>query len=463
MRPVLSIEEMREVARAATASVPVERLIERAGTAVAREAAAMLDGGYGCRVIVVAGPGNNGADGRVAARLLERRGAKVEVLEAGEAREVLPPADLVVDAAFGTGFRGEYKMPAPTGAPVLSVDVPSGLDADTGECCEEAVRADRTVTMGALKPGLLLGAGRERAGQVLVRRVGLPVPPPEQCRMCLIEDRDVADLVPERGPEWHKWRTALAVVAGSPGMFGAPSFVARAAARAGAGMVRLGIPGAGPSDLPVSEAVSASLPLEGFDEAALESAARCKALVVGPGLGTDERTVAAVRRIVAKADVPVLVDADGLTALGDVESAARLISERSASTVLTPHDGEFARLAGKSPGRARIAAVLELASALGAVVLLKGSTTIVADEAGRVLLASSGSSRLATAGTGDVLSGVLGAFLARGMSGIEAAGVAAHVHGRAAELGPFEGLIAPDLPELISRVLSSALGSTRAC
>ena len=457
MQPVLTAEEMREVDAAASASgVPLESLVERAGTAVAAVASRLLGGCYGRRVVVVAGPGNNGADGKVAGALLRRRGALVRIIEAREAPERLPVSDLVIDAAFGTGFRGDYRAPNPGSAPVLSVDLPTGVDADTGEAGEEAVVATETVTFGAWKPGLLLGDGRRRAGRVHLAPIGLPVPAHEDISVRLVEDGDVHDLVPERGADSHKWKTAVAIVAGSPGMYGAPSFVSHAALRAGAGMVRLAIPGADPSDLPVSEAVSRPLPQSGFDQAALTAAERCKALVIGPGLGTERPTRASVRRIVEKAPLPTVVDADGLTALGEDSSAAEVVAGRADETILTPHEGEYARLAGAPPGPDRLAAVTKLASRLRSIVLLKGSTTVVASPSGTVLLACAGSSRLATAGTGDVLSGVIGAFLARGMPATEAAAVAAHVHGRAAERGFHDGLIAGDLPELIAAVLSEA-------
>jgi hydroxyethylthiazole kinase-like uncharacterized protein yjeF len=460
VQPVLTAEQMREVdRRAASSGTPTEVLVTRAGTAVANEALRMLRGAYGARVVVVAGRGNNGADGRVAASVLRRRGAQVLVLDAREAPARLPACDLVIDAAYGTGFRGEYLAPDPGGAPVLAVDLPTGVDADSGTAGEGAVAAVATVTFGALKPGLLVGEGRRRAGRVRLEPIGLPVPGPGGCDALLVEDGDVAELVPRRPAETHKWATAVAVVAGSPGMYGAATYVARAAMRAGAGMVRLGIPGAAPADLPVTEAVSRALPASGFDEPALEGLERCKALVVGPGLGPERPTRASVRRLVTRAPVPAVVDADGLRALGGEAQAAEVLAPRSAPTVLTPHDGELARLTGSPPGADRFAAVRGAAARTGVVVLLKGSTTLVAEPSGRVLVSTSGSSRLATAGTGDVLSGVVGAFLARGLGPLEAAALAAHVHGRAAELGPAEGLLAGDLPELVAAVLSRALGA----
>ncbi|MGO9557696.1 MAG: NAD(P)H-hydrate dehydratase [Acidimicrobiales bacterium] len=457
MRPVLTAAGMREVdARAVADGTPIETLIERAGTAVANEAISLLGGTYGRRVVVVAGPGNNGADGRMAAAVLARRGVRTLIIDARGAPASLPPSDLVIDAAYGTGFRGDYDAPDPAGAPVLAVDIPTGVDADTGVTGPNAVNAVATVTFGAFKPGLLVGEGRYRAGRITLQAIGLPVPSVDECEIRLIEDDDILRYLPVREPEAHKWQTALAVVAGSPGMYGAPGYVAHAAARAGAGMVRLGIPGAGPSDLPVSEAVSRSLPMNGWDEAALEMLQRCKALVIGPGLGLERPTRASVRRLVTNALIPVLVDADALTALGGEISTVEVISPRTEPTILTPHEGEFARLAVSPLGPDRIAAVRGLAAATGAIVLLKGSTTVVAEPNGRVMLAIAGTSQLATAGTGDVLSGVIGAFLARGVAAPAAAAVGAHVHGRAGERGLLEGLVAGDLPDLVAAVLSDA-------
>ena len=330
MRPVLTAGEMREVdAQAVASGTPVATLIERAGTAVATEAIALLGGTYGRRVVVVAGSGNNGADGRMAASVLARRGVRTLIVDAREAPGKLPSSDLVIDAAYGTGFRGDYEAPDPAGAPVLAVDIPTGVDADSGVTGANAVRAVATVTFGALKPGLLVGEGRSRAGRVFVHRIGLPVPPVAECEICLVVDDDIVAHLPVREFEAHKWQTALAVVAGSPGMYGAPGYVAHGAARAGAGMVRLGIPGAAPSDMGVSEAVSHVLPMNGFDEAALEMLQRCKALVIGPGLGLERPTRASVRRLVTSAPVPVLVDADALTALGGESSTLEVIGPRT--------------------------------------------------------------------------------------------------------------------------------------
>jgi ADP-dependent NAD(P)H-hydrate dehydratase / NAD(P)H-hydrate epimerase len=449
MQPVLTVSEMNAVDAAALGSTALEELVARAGRAVALAALEMLGGAYGRRVVVVAGPGNNGADGRVAASLLRRRGARVDVVEAGSA-DALGLSDLVIDAAYGTGFRGRYRAPSVVpGTPVLAVDIPSGVEGDSGEASGAPWPASRTVTFVALKPGLVQGDGARLAGEVSVADIGLP---PGRPAISVVDDGDVTALLPPRRHGGNKWSAAVMVVAGSPGMAGAAGLCARSAYRAGAGMVRLGVPGGDLSEAPASEAVSVFLPPQDWWADALQAALRCAALVIGPGLGRDPATAAQVQRLVAESPVPVVVDADGLFALGRV-GADDSFQARS-PVVLTPHDGEYARLMGVDPGPDRIAAARRLAACSGAVALLKGPTTAVADVGGRVRLGMSGTTALATAGSGDVLSGMIGAMVARGVSPLEAAALAAHVHGRAGARGLGEGLVAGDLPDLVADVLS---------
>ncbi len=359
----------------------------------------------------------------------------------------------MIDAAYGTGFHGEYAAPTvPPGTPVLAVDIPSGVEGDSGRASGSPLKADRTVTFVALKPGLLQGDGARLAGRVTVADIGLL---PGSSAVAVMEDADVSSLVAPRRRQDNKWSAAVLVVAGSPGMVGAASLCARSAYRSGAGMVRLGVPGAGLAEAPASEAVSVHLPAEGWSSEALEVAARCAAVVVGPGLGRDPSTAAQVLHLLEGCPVPVVVDADGLYALGRLDGGA--LRRPAGTAVLTPHDGEYRRLMGEAPGPDRIDAALRLAATSGAVALLKGPTTAVAHPGGRVLLGTTGTPSLATAGTGDVLSGVIGALLARGVAPLEAGALAAHLHGRAAARGPGEGLVAGDLPELVSSVLSDLL------
>jgi NAD(P)H-hydrate epimerase len=449
--PIVTPEEMKAID--AAAPEPVAVLVERAGAATARAALDVLGGGYGRRVVVVAGKGNNGADGRSAARRLRQRGVRVHVVDAADAPEVLPASDLVVDAAYGTGFRGEYDAPAPNGAPVLAVDIPSGVDGLTGVACAGggAVHAQRTVTFAALKPGLLLGDGWHRSGHVDVVDIGLDV---SSAGAHVVEPHDVAGWLPRRRRDGHKYDAAVYLVAGSPGMLGAATFATHAAFRAGAGYVRLASPGVSAADLPIGEHVGRSLPHSGWDQQVTHDLGRYRALAVGPGLGRERETVDAVRHLVASvADVPMVVDGDGLFALGS--DAASLVRTRTAPTILTPHDGEFATLTGGQPGADRFAAARHLAAQTGAVVLLKGSTTIVASPDGACLVSTAGDERLATAGTGDVLTGVIAAFVARGVPALEAAAGAAVVHGLAGHLGSSHGLVAGDLPPLVASVLSA--------
>jgi NAD(P)H-hydrate epimerase len=436
--PVVTPEEMRAID--AAAPEPFEVLVERAGAAVARVALEELGGAYGRRVVAVCGKGNNGADGRVAARLLRARGVRVVELDAASVPAVLPPSDLVIDAAYGTGFHGTYEAPDAGDAVVVAVDVPSG-----------DVRADVTVTFAALKPSLLFDDGA--AGAVLLEDIGLDV---SSARAHVVEPADVLDRLPRRAPDAHKYAAAVVVVAGSPGMTGAASLTSRAVLRAGSGYCRLGVPGAAVSSVAPSEVVAVDLPAEGWSDAALAACDRMRALAIGPGLGRSTKTVNAVRRVIAEAPLPVVVDADGLFALGSVDDAVEVLGRRSAPTILTPHDGEFARLAGGPPpaGADRIDAVRDLAARLGATVLLKGPVTVVADPSGPVLLSRLGTPALATAGTGDVLTGVVAAFLAAGLSPLEAGGLGATAHAAAALGGHRIGLVAGDLPDLIAKFLS---------
>ncbi len=441
MIPIVTPQEMKALDEASPE--PTEVLVERAGAAVARAALDMTRGGYGRRVVVVAGKGNNGADGRAAAARLRRSGAKVKVVDAAEAPERLPACDLVIDAAYGTGFSGEYQAPDPSGSPVLAVDIPSGVDGLTGRAGPDAVRAQATVTFAALKPGLLLADGPERCGPVEVVDIGLDV---SGASAHLVQDEDVAAGLPARRRDAHKWQTAVWVVAGSPGMMGAPLLAGRAALRSGAGYVNLGVPGASLEQLPPgSEVVGRPLSADGWAAEVLSEVDRCKAVVVGPGLGRDEATLGQVRRLLSECPVSLVVDGDALAAVDEPVAAP---------AVLTPHAGEYKTLSGTSLGDDRLGAARSLAADLGAVVLLKGPTTVVADPDGQVLVSVTGDARLATAGTGDVLSGVLVAFLAQGAQGLAAAGMAAHVHGSAARLGPSRGLVAGDLLDLLPRWLS---------
>ncbi|MDH3707501.1 MAG: NAD(P)H-hydrate dehydratase, partial [Acidimicrobiia bacterium] len=435
-------EEMAAVD--AAAPEPVEVLIGRAGAAVARCARRMMGGTYGRRVVVVAGKGNNGNDGRAAATLLRRWGASVEVVDAGAAPGALAPCALVIDAAYGTGLRGEYHAPTPpSGARVLAVDIPSGYDGNTGAALGTPMRAHRTVTFAAPKPGLLLPPCRLAAGTIEVADIGLDVGRPA---IGWVQDADVVGWVSRRPADHHKWRSAVAVVGGSSGMRGAARLAGRAAMRGGAGYA-LWLSLDGPPDTGAAVEVVG----RAFDAVAFaDDAARLDAVIVGPGLGRGVDARSALTTVLATT-CPVVADADALWLLADLEQAAT--ARRQAATILTPHDGEFARLTGSAPVTDRVAAARGLAADRGLVVLLKGPTTVVAGPDGTVRLVTSGTEALATAGTGDVLAGLIGAFLARGAGPLEAAAAAAHVHGRAGAVAGTTPVLAGDLPDRIGALL----------
>jgi NAD(P)H-hydrate epimerase len=452
--PVVTPEEMGAID--AAAPEPVEVLIERAGSAVARAAIEMLGGTYGRRVVVVAGKGNNGADGRSAAARLTRRGVRVDVLDAKDLRGALPACDLLVDAAYGTGFRGEWEPPpAPDGALVLAVDIPTGVDGLTGEVRGSPWPADRTVTFAALKPGLVLRGGPDRTGGLDVADIGLDT---SSASIHVVEVVDVAEWLPLRPREAHKWNAACWIIGGSPGMTGAAHLAAVGAQRAGAGYVRLSVPGTDPDPTAPTEVVSVELPEDGWSSVVADDVDRVRALAVGPGLGTGAPTQQAVRDLVATSGrPPIVVDGDGLTALADdIEGKLTSHDARGGgpSTVLTPHDGELARLGADPDAPDRIATVRDLARRRGAVVLAKGSTTVVAAPDGRALLSTTGDARLATAGTGDVLTGVITALIAQGVPQFEAAAAGAYLHGRAGALAWRRGLVASDVADHLPAALA---------
>lgn len=451
MLPVVTPEEMSAID--AQASEPAEVLIHRAAWAVAREAIDMMGGTYGRRVVVLAGKGNNGNDGRVAAGLLGERGVRTRTLELGDLLGLdqgLPDADLVIDAAFGTGFRGTWEPPAQGVAPVLAVDIPSGVDGLTGRACGSPWRAARTVTFAALKPGLLQGDGPRFAGDVVLVDIGLDV---SRARAWLVEDSDVVAWVPERENGDHKWRHAVYVVAGSPGMEGAGWLCARAAMRGGAGYVRSGSPGV---DQPVTprETVGVALPETGWGARVAGEAARFGAVVAGPGLGRSP-AVRSELEALRSAEVPVVLDADALRAVGTEALPVRPAEGDRPQVVLTPHDGEYEALMGRAPELDRLAAARAAADRHTAVVLLKGPTTVVAEPGGTALVVRSGDARLATAGTGDVLTGLIGAHLAAGAEPLQAAASAAQLHGLAAEFAGRHGVVAGDVAESLGEARSS--------
>jgi hydroxyethylthiazole kinase-like uncharacterized protein yjeF len=472
-------------------------LMESAGSGLAEVVQELRPDG---RVVVVCGKGNNGGDGLVAARLLRGRGRDVEVLLLGDpaelkgdarvnyerlpgsppgpvAPEALAGASAIVDALLGTGFSGVPREPVASAidtisradgeATVIACDVPSGVDASTGEVASMAVTAHTTVTFHAAKPGLWILPGKEHAGEVRVIEIGIPDGEPLDAQVGLIEDA-VTEAIPRRGRESTKFVAgSVLVCGGSIGLTGAPCLASESAMRAGAGYVTALVPASLNAifESRLLEVMTVPLPDEDGSftadgaELVLERAGRADSLVLGPGLGRSDTAKALARRVASEITVPLLLDADGLGAhAGRLETLAA----RSAATVLTPHAGELARLLGCESADVqahRLRSVREAASRSNAIVVLKGDDTIVARPDGRAAVSRGGSSALATAGTGDVLSGVIGAYLAKGMDPFHAACAGVYVHARAGRIAAerigAEGVIARDVIEALPPALGA--------
>jgi ADP-dependent NAD(P)H-hydrate dehydratase / NAD(P)H-hydrate epimerase len=423
LAPLYTSEEMK----AAEAGHDVSALMENAGRAVAEEAMRRFPR---ARTFALhPGKGANGGDGKIAARILEERGWQ----------EVSDDADLVIDALLGTGIHGaprddvaaEIERINDSGVPVLAVDIPSGVNASTGEVEGAAVRAAVTVTMHGAKVGLAVGPGCFLAGDVVVAEIGLD---PRETQHHLVT-HDILRLVPRKRAEDNKYTAgSVLVVGGARGTTGAAALAARAAFRADAGYVAV----AAPADaLPTIETLiveAVKRPLE----SALDAAQRASALALGPGLGRDQQPL--VRRLLEETELPAVVDADALYELQPFE--------RSAPTVLTPHSGELARLLGDESewvDSHRLEALRRAVERFACIVLLKGADTLIGAPGQGVWVVGDNVPALATAGTGDVLTGIVAAFLAKGMDAREAAAAAAVAHRRAATHGPQRGLIASDV------------------
>jgi hydroxyethylthiazole kinase-like uncharacterized protein yjeF len=435
--PLYTADEMR----AAEAGHDVDAMMERAARAVADAVLARYPDAR--RVCAVCGKGANGGDGRIALRFLDQAGRETT-------DELDPDADVVVDALFGTGFRGEPREDAAAligrinahAAPVVAVDIPSGVDASSGEAPGAAVRADATVTMHGPKVGVVVAPGRFLAGEVAVADIGLE---PGQTEHRLVTEGILA-AVPRRSARDTKYSAgSVLVVGGSTGMTGAVCLAAEAAFRADAGYVTVATP---KEALPVVETrllEAVKRPLDKVDEAAR----RASALAIGPGLGRGDDRRKLVARLLRELPLPVVVDAD---ALFDLEP-----DDWPASRVLTPHAGELARLLGEESSWVdahRLEAVRRAADRFGCVVLLKGADTLVASPGEGVLVSTNGLPSLATAGTGDVLTGIVAAFLSKGMDPRIAAAAAAYAHGAASRAAEQRaGLVASDLVDALPRVL----------
>ena len=476
------VADVRAAEQALMAQLPDGTLMQRAAAGLARRCAEVLADRYGAvyarRALLLVGSGDNGGDALYAGALLARRGVAVGALlldpdrahagglaalraAGGSTVDAAPSTvDLVVDGILGIGGHGGLRPAAAAafsaaanakasdgGRPaVVAVDLPSGVEADTGAVPGDAVDADVTVTFGCLKPGLLVGEGAGRAGLVDLVDIGLS-PTVDPC-LRLVDRDDVRDWWPRPGRESDKYgRGVVGLATGSATYPGAAVLSVAGASAGPAGLVRYA---GSAADFVRNRYPSAIV------TGRVADAGRVQAWVCGSGLGTDDRAKGELRAVLA-APVPVVLDADALTLLVD-GSLAESLRDRKASMVVTPHDREFARLAGERPGTDRVEAALGLAARMNATVLLKGDRTVVASPAGEVWVNPTGTSALATGGTGDVLSGLLGALLAAGLPPVRAAVAAAYAHGlagrEAARGGP---VTSADVAEALRPTLATLL------
>lgn len=442
--PIVTASEMKYAD--VMSGIPEDELIRRAAWQIANSAQNMLGGCYGRQIVVVAGPGNNGNDGRVAADILRYRGAHVDVIAIGS-RQSIDDCDLVIDAAFGIGFHGGYHAPS-TNAPVLSVDIPSGVQCDTGTAAPNAVVAHRTITFAAYKPGHFLDEGVSHCGDIDVFDIGISI---SKNSMWYFSLEDAEKVLPKVNPRAHKWNAPVTVAAGSPSMMGAAQLVALGAMRSGAGMVHVLSTGNQTYFPDVFEAIYQPSSQATFVQDVQRDCERSRALVIGPGLGRDAAMLASVREIIATTDVPIVIDGDALFALQETKQYAALLVSRQAPTILTPHAGEFARFGIEGD---TLSVLRDLARQCRAIVVLKGPTSLIADELGSIRFVREGDARLATAGTGDVLAGIVGALLAQGVNPFNAASAACCLHGAAAMRGRSRGFMASDLPPLVADTLA---------
>ncbi len=434
LEALYTAEEMR----AAEAGHEVDAMMQRAGAAVAEELMRRFPDAR--RIVLHAGGGANGGDGRIAAEILQAQGREL----------VAERPEVVIDALLGTGLNGAPREETSRligqinagDHPVLAVDIPSGVNASTGEVAGAAVRADVTVTMHGLKLGLAVGPGRFLGGDVAVADIGLEA---AETSARLVTER-ILRRVPRKQAGDNKYSAgSVLVVGGSRGMTGAAALAARAAFRADAGYVAIVAPA---ESLPTLE----TLVLEAVKrplEQAFEAAERATALAIGPGLGRGEEAKALVRRLLEETNVPAVVDADALYELEPFQ--------RAAPTVLTPHSGELGRLIGEESSWVdahRLEALTRAVERFGCAVLLKGADTLVGAPGEGVLVRETNTPGLATAGTGDVLTGITAAFLSKGMDARYAAAAAATAQGTAASLAKPRGLIASDVIEALPQALA---------
>jgi len=512
---IATSQQIKNIDRRATREfgIPGTVLMENAATAVMAEMERFFDGLAGVRVGILCGKGNNGGDGLALARRLVIRGVAVRVAmlapfsaATGEAKvnlsilrktdvEITPNAsarsladiiawsDVIVDAMLGVGLSSPLKglyaqavdMINSSGRPVVAIDIPTGIDADTGSVMGSAVKADLTVTMALLKRGLVLHPGAQYAGTLRVADIGIPSEAVDREKITVsLLDRGYAwGLVPRREPDSHKGDFGhLMVVAGSPGKAGAAIMAARSALRSGVGLVSVATPNGlvpivqsqivEPMCIPSAESIEGTLGL-GSEEELLKAVVGMSACAIGPGLSTHYETVQVVRNLIRQLTVPMVIDADGLNALAGFTD---ILKRTKAPVILTPHPGEMRRLVGVSSAdvqKDRITVASEFAAKHKVVLVLKGAGTVVACPDQETFVNSSGNPGMATAGTGDALTGMIGGLLAQGYSAKQAACLGVYLHGLAGDLAAKEkgeaGMIAGDLIEKIPEAIKETMDS----
>lgn len=492
-------------------AMPGLLLMENAGAGIARIAREMLGPAPDGPVLIVCGPGNNGGDGYVVARHLANAGCRVDlwILAAeaqirGDARTNLtiwqrmggqtrfidgPPAPpaakphLIIDALLGTGARTDFPPPWEAliemlnsmEAPILAVDLPTGVDAETGAVRGAAIQASATATMARLKPGLLFSPGRECAGRVYIVDIGMPpeLQPPGDHAVFRLDAAAIAARLPQRSPDTHKNRVGLVgVVAGSAGYTGAACLTAMAALRAGCGLAYLAAPR---SLQPVYAARMTEVitwPVEDGGRGCLTATAwpewrsrlaAMSALAMGPGLGTHAETGALVHALLSELELPLVLDADGLNLVG---GRPERLQHYRGPLILTPHPGEFSRLSGLPVAEIRanpVAVAGEWAVKIGHILVLKGGPSVIAAPDGRVFVNATGNAGMATAGSGDVLTGLIAGLLAQGAAPLDAALSGVWLHGAAGDLAREAkgemGLIAGDLIDYLPAAVKGCLAS----
>ncbi|MBU8934422.1 MAG: NAD(P)H-hydrate dehydratase [candidate division Zixibacteria bacterium] len=492
--------------------IPGPELMENAGRGIARQLANLVIGNVrGTSIAIICGKGNNGGDGFVVGRYLSEMGAEVRFyfigpidklshdarlnfdraagsgmnLEEVTSIDHLPPqleCDYLIDAIFGTGFAGtprgltgeliDYINRQET-ATIIAVDMPSGLNADTGQHDGSVVRADFTFSLALPKYGLYVTPGRELAGHVRIVPIGVPDEVIDRCNLStsLITQEMVTTKLPERKPDGHKGDFGkLFVLAGSIGMTGAAALAAKAALRSGCGLVMIGCP---KTMLPiiaslVAEATSFPLPdvakkgtlaLRGLG-GVRKLAAEHSAVAVGPGIGTHHETAELIRRLLSNLDKPTVIDADGINAFAGKTDLLKACTD-TAELIITPHPGEFKRLTGQAVPddiHERIPLAISSAKELNCILVLKGSPTLVASPDGSCYLNPTGNNGMATGGSGDVLTGAIGSLLAQGMSTIDAAICGTYLHGLAGDFAAMElserSMIAGDIVDFLPEAFS---------